>query len=823
MNPTAAGEEWLVLLIDDSLDDRDEIRRLLLRGSDRRYRFLHCETGERALDLLRDDAQRGRIDAILLDDNLPDATSLEVLEAMPRDDGDLAVPTIVLTGANDPRTATNVLRAGAHDFVGKEWMTPASLTRALENARERHSIAGELRAARGALATSEGVARDRLAELESIYALAPVGLCFTDASLRFLSVNEGLASIDGISVERYLGRTVREVLAPAVADAVEPLYEHVIATGEALTNIEIRVHTPAGSAELRDFLASYRPVLRGDGEVRGVNVVIQDISALKRTEAALRQREERLRLALEAARMGWWDWDIVPDVLTWSDEFHTLFGRSPEPPRGGLDSLLAPMHPDDRPRGRQALLAALEHDTPYDLEFRIVRPDGALRWVASKGRVLRDPEGRPLRMTGIDLDITDRKEIEERREAFLSAEQAARQELERLGRMKDEFLATLSHELRTPLNAILGWSQILRGRAANEDAVRKGLEVIDRNARVQAQLVSDLLDMNRILSGKLRLDVRPVSLAQVAQAAVETVRLAADARGVALKTRFLAEGDVIQGDPDRLQQVLWNLLSNSIKFTERGGTVSITLARHPTDPTHLQVTVRDTGQGIDPEFLPHLFGRFRQADTSAARTHGGLGLGLAIVRQLAEMHGGTITADSKGRGQGSTFTLTLPTLLAEALVSDDGPASTPETPRPPAPRALEPLEIDLTGLRVLVIDDQADAREFVERLLAERGATTAGASSAEEALTHLHAALPDVIVCDIGMPGTDGYAFARRLRARPATQGGLTPAVALTAFARNEDRERALAAGYQEHLSKPPDLQALVATVARLGRQRLAS
>ncbi len=348
--------------------------------------------------------------------------------------------------------------------------------------------------------------------------------------------------------------------------------------------------------------------------------------------------------------MGCWDWDIPADQVRWSDDLSPLFGPKPPLFESTVAVFFASVHPDDRARVQQAVEATLKRSALYEIEFRVVHPDGTVRWAASKATLLRDADGTPSVLAGVSLDITARKETEARREALLAAEQAARVEAERLGRMKDEFLATLSHELRTPLNAILGWIGILQGRMGDEALERKALGVIDRNAHLQAQLIDDLLDMNRILSGKLRLSPCPTSLASVAQAAVETVRPMADAKGVELEVDLHPGSGVVYGDPDRLQQIVWNLLSNAIKFTARGGVVRVALARVDEG---FALAVSDTGLGIAPDFLPHVFERFRQADATAARRHGGLGLGLAIVRQLAELHGGAARVASAGLGQGA--------------------------------------------------------------------------------------------------------------------------------------------------------------------------
>jgi CheY-like chemotaxis protein len=373
--------------------------------------------------------------------------------------------------------------------------------------------------------------------------------------------------------------------------------------------------------------------------------------------------------------------------------------------------------------------------------------------------------------------------------------------------MKDEFLATLSHELRTPLSAMLGWSQLLQGEE-NRETLEEGLAVIERNARAQTQLIEDLLDMSRIVSGKIRLDVQQVDLAAVIRAAAELLKPSADAKGVRLHCVLDPLASPVTGDPNRLQQVVGNLLSNAIKFTSKGGRVEILLERVN---SHVEVTVSDTGQGIAPDFLPHVFDRFRQADASTTRKFGGLGLGLSIVKQLVELHGGTVRAKSAGEGKGATFVVALPLAASKRRGPDE------EHPATPGYRAMrDSATVSLGGARLLIVDDDPDARELIGRLLEERGADIYKAESAEEGLRVLQDKKLDAVLSDIGMPRKDGYDFIREVRALPPDSGGRVPAIALTAFARSEDRTRAMMAGYQVHLAKPVEPEELIVTVASL-------
>ena len=408
---------------------------------------------------------------------------------------------------------------------------------------------------------------------------------------------------------------------------------------------------------------------------------------------------------------------------------------------------------------------------------------------------------------------SERARSEQQREELLRRERAARAEAERASRMKDEFLSTLSHELRTPLHAILGWSQVLTRRGTADLAT--GLEVIERNARAQTKIIDDLLDMSRIVSGKVRLDVQSVDLAAVARLALETVRPGADAKGIKLLAVLDPLAGPVTGDPNRLQQVFWNLLTNAVKFTPRGGRVQVFLERVS---SHLELRVIDTGQGISPAFLPHVFDRFTQADASNTRQHAGLGLGLAIVKQLVGLHGGSVRAKSAGPGEGTTFCVELPLQSVNSDLPDAldrlRPGRSEEADRVvpnPASRFA-----DFRGLKILVVDDEADARLLLRRLFEHSRATVLEASSAAAALSLLHSARPDVLVSDIGMPGESGYFLIRQIRALPAEAGGATPAVALTAYARTEDRAQAILAGFQHHVAKPVEPAELIAMVASL-------
>jgi signal transduction histidine kinase/ActR/RegA family two-component response regulator len=404
-------------------------------------------------------------------------------------------------------------------------------------------------------------------------------------------------------------------------------------------------------------------------------------------------------------------------------------------------------------------------------------------------------------------NIQEIKRSAEERDRLYKAALAARAEAEASNRMKDEFLATLSHELRTPLNAIVGWAKILRSGKAQDEDVEEGLSAIERNSQVQAQLIEDLLDISRITSGNLRLEVQRLHLIDVIEAAMAAVMPAATAKGVRIHKVLDSLAPAVMGDAARLQQIVWNLLSNAVKFTPKGGQVQVLLERVN---SHVEVSVIDTGMGIRPEFLPHVFDRFRQADATTTRRYGGLGLGLAIAKQLAEMHGGSVRAKSPGEGQGATFTMTLPIAVLHPEPPEKGKAR---------PKKFEPTndycqDGALKGVKVLVVDDSPDARQLIRRVLTRCEAEVAIASSAAEARELIETFEPHVILSDVGMPGEDGYDFIRQVRAKHSAKE--LPAAALTAFARVEDRKRALRAGFQTHVSKPVDPEELTAVIASL-------
>jgi PAS domain S-box-containing protein len=446
------------------------------------------------------------------------------------------------------------------------------------------------------------------------------------------------------------------------------------------------------------------------------------------------------------------------------------------------------------------------------LEVAAQASDGTVVVLSMSCTIVRDKRGKIVGMLAIASDIAERKRAEEERSQLLASEQAARAEAETANRAKDEFLAILSHELRTPLNAMFGWVMLLRSGSLDAATATRGLEVIERNLRLQTQLIEDLLDVSRIVSGKLQLDIRPVDLGSIIEAAIETVSPAARAKAIDLQTTIEPLTGRVVGDPTRLQQIVWNLVSNAVKFTPHRGSVVVGLRQMDTGA---QITVRDTGKGISADLLPFVFDRFRQADSSSSRVHGGLGLGLAIVRHLVELHGGTVRAESEGEGRGARFTVQLPLPTAQSPINAGA-----------ARVSLQGADADtdqtLAGMKVLVVDDGADDRQLHTLILERCGAEVTAVGGAQEAFRALEAARPDVIVSDLAMPGQDGYAMISQLRNTERRHGSRAiPAIALTAYASEEERRRTLAVGFQMHVHKPVVPADLVAAVARVaGRFR---
>ncbi|MGE5361315.1 MAG: PAS domain S-box protein [Bacteroidales bacterium] len=554
---------------------------------------------------------------------------------------------------------------------------------------------------------------------------------------------------------------------------------------------------------------SAAPVRDPSGRLLGVILVYRDVTARRANERELDEHSRRMRMQAELLDHAYdavFVRDASPQILYWNPACADLYGWTEKEALGqNPHDLLRTRFPVSLAEVKRALGA----EGHWAGELVHFTRDGREVTVDSRHVVVPAEGEEGPRVLEINRDITDRKRAEEtlrRSEERLAALYGEAQEANRL---KDEFLATLSHELRTPLNAIRGWAQLLLGGKLAPDAVRRAYETIDRSAQAQTQLITDILDVSRIITGKLRLERAPVDVGALVKDTLDGVRPAVEAKR--LQVRYSgADGVRILADRERLQQVFWNLLSNAVKFSKAGGRVDVSVAKMA---SRLEVKVSDTGVGIRRDFLPHVFERFTQSDASASRHYGGLGLGLAISRHLVELHGGSIAAFSEGEGLGATFVVSLP--IQSVVEAEESQATV--TPR--AAAAEHRVAPSLSGLKVLVVDDEEDAREMLSAVLVQQEAEVVSAASAAEAIMALQRERPAVIVSDVGMPGQDGYVFMRIVRALPAAEGGDTPAVALTAYARSEDRLRALAAGYQQHVAKPVTPAELSAVVAALARR----
>jgi PAS domain S-box-containing protein len=646
----------------------------------------------------------------------------------------------------------------------------------------------------------------------------------TDGEGRVTLLNPVAETLTGWARDEASGKPLEDIFRitnqitgePADSPVARVLREGVVV---GLANHTILTARDGTSHPIDDTAA---PITDDGGQIRGVVLVFHDVSqryaaevsiresrqARHTAEVALRQAEDT-RLVL-AAIVESSDDAIIGETLegvitSWNQAAELILGYTALEIVGKPVSTLMPLaHSEDMVRILERIRRG---ERVGHFETQRLTKNGRVIDVSLSVSPIRDADGTIIGAAKVARDITERKCAEVERERLLAAAQAATADAESANRMKDDFLATLSHELRTPLNAIVGWAKILRSGAADAEDIEEGLAAIDRNSQAQTQIVEDLLDISRIISGKLRLDVQRLALTDIIDAALATVLPAANAKEIRVHKVLDSLAGPVSGDAARLQQVVWNLLANAVKFTPKGGQVQVLLERVN---SHVEISVIDTGIGIQPEFLPHVFDRFRQGDASTTRRHAGLGLGLAIVKQLVEMHGGSIRAKSPGEGQGATFTLMLPITVVHPERSE------PQKARPKERDATADAcpDGDLAGLRVLVVDDEPDARQLLRRVLTDSQAEVAVASSSAEALAVIGAFRPDVIVCDIGMPEQDGYDLIHRVRANPATKD--IPAAALTAFARPEDRKRSLMAGFQTHVAKPVDPAELKAVVASL-------
>jgi PAS domain S-box-containing protein len=640
--------------------------------------------------------------------------------------------------------------------------------------------------------------QDRVnAFLNSLLAHAPVGFAFFDREYRFERVNAELADMNGMSIEDHIGRSIRELF-PSMADSAEEVIGKVFDSGQGVDQLEVAGETPKSPGRMRHWLCSYYPVNGPGGMVTSVGALAIEITERKEIENRLRESEVRFRNLADNAPVMIWVCN-VDGTATWFNRPWLDF-RNLSLDDAVCEGCFANIHEEDQPWVEEAYRDAFERGESFSLEFRSKGSDGNYRWFYLKGNPVKEFDGHLSSFLMSSIDVTDRITMEESLRLSLANERAARSDAEEANRLKDEFLAGLSHELRTPLTTMLGWSELLMKPQVRETELMEGLQVIQRSSKLQLQLINDLLDMSRISIGKLQLEFEFADLADTVQSIVDMSQGTAREKEVSLILEGVEDSVVVRIDPDRFSQIIWNLLSNAIKFTPSGGTVKVLLSHTSEEAT---IRVKDSGVGIDPAFVPFVFDRFRQADATRSRRHGGLGLGLAIAKQLTDLHKGKIEARSEGANRGSEFIVTIPVVQA-------APQSVHQTIKAPP----EPVAADdqrrLVDLCVLLVEDDASSREFLKKLLEIEGATVVATDSAPQARKLFREVSPDILISDIGLPGEDGNQLIRSLRSGSASDTTKVPAIALTAFAGKEDRDRAFESGFNLHLTKPVDAEDLV-------------
>ena len=621
-----------------------------------------------------------------------------------------------------------------------------------------------------------------------IIANAPDPVFVSDLQGKILLANEAVSELLGLRKDEVLEQSLSRFVSRDEARELMGALHEVVERG-VTRNVRLNPRSASGEVIATSLNAS--ALREPSGEVIGVIGILRDMRALDKARA---YAESLIKNAPDPVFVS----DLHGKILQANDAVYSLLGfRTAEVVEQSLSRFISV---DETREFMAALREVVARGVTRNARLTPRSASGEVIPTTLNASALRDPDGTVIGAIGILRDMRAYEMV------VRELEESGRK-LDDANRAKDEFLATLSHELRTPLSSILGWVRLLRSGTLDPAGARRGLEVIERNTRTLAQLIEDLLDVSRIITGKLRLEVRPINLASVIVAAMEAVQTAADAKGIRLEASLDPSMGPITADPDRLQQAVWNLLTNAIKFTTTSGRVDVRL--EPADSL-ARITVSDTGKGIRSELLPFVFDRSRQGETSVSRRHGGLGLGLAIVRHIIELHGGIVRAESPGDGRGATFTVELP-LIATSIGTVEAVAARRTFDSEPIVRPAA-----LRGLRVLVVDDEADARELMRMILRSSGADVMAAGSADEAFEQVEQWHPDILVSDIGLPGDDGYALIQRLRSREAERGGSIPALALTAYARAEDKARALAAGFQVHLAKPLEPAEFVAAIANL-------
>ncbi|MDZ7958624.1 MAG: ATP-binding protein [Aulosira sp. DedQUE10] len=776
-----------ILLADDNADMRDYVKRLLSQH----YNVEAVADGLAALSAARERMP----DLVLTDVMMPGLDGFGLLQALRADPQTRKVPIILLSARAGEEARVEGLEAGADDYLIKPFSARELLAR-VEAALKMARLRDEAMQREQALRLEAEVAK---AHLETVLAGIQDQFYVLDRQWRYTFANDQVAEVVGKPKEELLGKSIWELFPDMIG-----------------SEFDTQVYNAFAQQEIVRFEYFYPPWRRWfENRVypfaEGVSIFITDISTRKQAEAALRESEQRFRNMADNAPVMIWVTDPTGYCTYLSQSWYEFSGQTEETGLGL--GWLDVVHPEDSESAKNAFLVANERCEAFRLEYRLRRKDGEYRWAIDAATPWFSCDGDFQGYIGSVIDITERKAAETERDRLLQLEQAARAEAEKANLIKDEFLAVLSHELRSPLNPILGWSKLLQTGEFDPASMKKALATIERNAQLQVQLIDDLLDVSRILRGKLNLNMVAVNLVSVIDAAMETVRLAAEAKNIQINTMLDASLGEVLGDSSRLQQVIWNLVSNAVKFTPEGGKVNLRL--HNVD-THAQIIVSDTGKGISSNFLPYVFEYFCQADSTTTRKFGGLGLGLAIVRHLVELHGGTVSAESLGEGQGATFTVRLPLLKAVRAASRrEGKRLKDENNS----SHLAPHSPLLTGIKILVVDDDIDSREFYTFVLEQSGANVTAVGSATDALQALAQSKPDILLSDIGMPEMDGYMLMRQVKALQTEPGKQIPSIALTAYAGEINQQQALLAGFQKHLSKPVEPDELVKAITNiLGR-----
>lgn len=920
-----------VLIVDDSREDRVEVKSALLRGSKRRFEFLEAELGAQAVAICRNSPPPA---CVLLDHHLPDMDAFELIEHLRPAAARLpSIPVVIVTGSNDDEMGGSASRAGAMGLIGKDWLTPDSLNRALESAIERHALFEKQEHLVAEL-------RERDFRLQIALEGGRAGTFHHDLATNRVAWSTELERILGYQPGTF-GGTFPDFLQhihPEDAESTRAIIESAIA-GCQEYEFEFRVTRVDGAII---WLAGRgRVSARSGGAADTITGVVFDVTERKRAEEELRSREQQLSLAQRAGQLGLWDWDIENDRASWSDRAWQLFEPGAEGGRVTYERWLSRIHPDDRASAAEANKRALA-GVSYRDEFRVVHPDGTVHWLEAVADTLRRGSGAPYRMIGFVRDITERKVAEaallaselrfrqmsealpqivftyepdgrcswvnrfwrvytgtdefsherwleshhpedlerlsmlwdeafnlgepfsaeyrvrrrdgsygwhlsrvvpvrsesgtlvqwvgcshdisamrteaQLREQLMAAERAARTQAEVANHLKDEFMATLSHELRTPLSNVISWARLMQKQfAGTDEKLQRGLSIILDNATAQSKMIGDMLDMNRIARGKVTLDLSLLKLPEFVESCCASHRPTAEAKGVSIvwQPGLLLDATIL-ADRDRLQQVLGNLLSNAIKFTPSNGSVTVSVRN--ADGWY-EILVADTGEGIPADMLPFVFDRFRQGAQQISRRHGGLGLGLAIARQLTALHGGEVAVTSEGAGKGATFTVRLPAdseVFAD-IVSDVATRSL-------RPRQSTPIAADsLRDIQIYVVDDEPAILEYTLNLLAEHGARVKGFHSGEQVLDALRLMRSGkknctVLVTDLGLKGMSGFALVEAIRTQLNLGQETLPALAATAFAREQDRDYAFSVGFQDYLTKPYEAAQLITAIRQLAK-----